>query len=142
MRIGFVQASPPPQADFVSVLVDGTEQLRQDGYRTEHRDEHHDDGDILRRHRRGLPERLGSRPGQHRGRRRGRWTQAIAALRPASAPVMMQTQKAPAAHAALARNDRRAPVWVTSPGRRGLLDRAPDKTLDKHRDEGPDAGRR
>jgi hypothetical protein len=24
MRIGFVQASPPPQADFVSVLVDGT----------------------------------------------------------------------------------------------------------------------
>jgi len=30
---------------------------------------------------------------------------------------------------------------VTSPGRRGLLDRAPDETLDKHRDEGPDAGR-
>jgi len=68
--------------------------------------------------------------------------QAIAALRPASAPSHDANPKAPAAHAALARNDRRAPVWVTSPGRRGLLDRAPDKTLDKHRDEGPDAGRR
>jgi len=39
--------------------------------------------------------------------------QAIAALRPAYAPSHDANPKAPAAHAALARNDRRAPVWVT-----------------------------